>query len=54
MAQPFNPLLVEKGEIRAFIVEGRMMHAVYTWIFNRQQKDYHQMVDNYMPLGWLW
>jgi glutathione synthase/RimK-type ligase-like ATP-grasp enzyme len=31
MAQPLIPSLVQKGEIRAFVVRGKMVHAIHTW-----------------------
>jgi hypothetical protein len=54
LAQPWIPLLVKKGEIRAFVVGGKLLHAVHTWPPRTGHDDHHfELVDNYTPLNQL-
>lgn len=54
LAQPWIPSLVEKGEIRAFVVGGKLLHAVHTWPQRTGDRIYHfELVDNYTPLEQL-
>jgi hypothetical protein len=48
IGQPYMPSLVEKGEIRAFVVGGKVMYAVHTWPIGDRQGV--EVVDNYTPL----
>jgi hypothetical protein len=47
MGQPFIPSLLHKGELRAFVVGGRVQYVIHTL---REEQQY---VDNYTPLHLL-
>jgi hypothetical protein len=51
IAQPYIDSLAQKGELRAFVVGGKVFHTVHTWPEDDQQS--HEMVDNITPLGQL-
>ena len=46
MAQPFIRSLLEKGELRAFVVDGSVTHVVHTSPEHSSQ----EFVDNVVPL----
>jgi hypothetical protein len=48
IAQPYIPSLVEKGELRAFIVGGRLAFVIHSWPMGGLQQS--QVVDNFTPL----
>jgi hypothetical protein len=49
MGQPYIPSMVEKGEIRAFVVGGKFQHAVHTWQ-NADGSYNAEVVDTFTPL----
>jgi hypothetical protein len=49
MGQPFISSL-QKGELRAFVVGGRLEHVIHTWT----EQSTHEFVDNVTPLSLLW
>jgi hypothetical protein len=54
LAQPWMPSLVEKGEIRAFVVRGKLLHAVHMWPQSTGGLIHNfELVNNYMPLKQL-
>jgi hypothetical protein len=54
LAKPWMPSLVEKGEIRAFVVGGKLLHAVHTWLQSTGGWTHNfELVDNYTPLKQL-
>ena len=43
--------LVEKGEIRVYVVGGKVMYSIHTWPSERfQQAMQFEVVENYTPL----
>lgn len=52
LAQPYMPGLVEKGEIRAFLVGGKLRYAIHTWPGPNEDL-YMDLVENYTPLNLL-
>lgn len=53
MAQPFNPEVAFKGELRAFVVGGRVQYTVSTWPGAEAGAFDQELVDNYTPLELL-
>lgn len=53
MAQPYIPSLVEKGELRAFVVGGKLAYAVHTWPSPEPGVYSIELVENYTPLNLL-
>jgi glutathione synthase/RimK-type ligase-like ATP-grasp enzyme len=54
LAQPYIPALVEKGEIRAFVVGGKLAYAIHTWPGTELDHPLHmEFVENYTPLELL-
>ena len=52
MGQPFNRHLAEKGELRAFVIGGRLQYTIHTML-EGDGRFYHAFVDNYTPLHLL-
>jgi hypothetical protein len=52
MAQPFNRELAHKGELRAYVMGGKLRYTMYTWP-GRDGVVHHEYVDNYTPLQFL-
>lgn len=52
MAQVYNPHLLEKGELRAFVVGGRVRRVIHT-LPDVQGEMQQEMVDNFTPLSRL-
>lgn len=50
IAQPYMPALVDKGEIRAFVVGGKVMYSIHTWQRDPASDYSIELVDNYTPL----
>ena len=46
IAQPFIQSLLEKGELRAFVVGGKVAHVIHTC----SQHSSQEFVDNIVPL----
>jgi len=54
LAQPYMPALVEKGEIRAYVVGGVLMYAVHTYPTGDKRNPLSiELVDNFTPLELL-
>ena len=52
LAQPYNPSILEKGELRAFVVGGRVRHVIHT-LPNGPDQMHQEIVDNFTPLSCL-
>jgi len=53
MAQPFNPSIVEKGELRAFVVAGKMVHVIHMLLDLEGGTQCQEFMNNLMPLSLL-
>lgn len=50
IAQPYISSLMDKGELRAFVVGGELIYAIHTWERGADPRFNMEMVDNYTPL----
>jgi hypothetical protein len=52
ISQAYNPWIVGKGELRAFVVGGKVRHVVHT-LPDESGGHHNQFVDNFTPLDLL-
>ena len=53
IAQPFMPSLLEKGELRAYVVGGKLMYTIHTWVQKPGGEIHMEVVENFTPLEFL-